>query len=191
MWRAACGPPFLLREATRSLRNTLHGPFVVTVPAGLSSGIPRRSMQELKPKHHSLTGRIDVRLMYLAFRSVKRNRGAAGVDRVSIAMFEANLEQNLLALMHDLKRGSFIPLPARRAYLDKGGGQYRPLGIPAVRDRVAQEVLRRLLSPLFEPRFHDDSYGFRRAAVPRRLLRLPAGTLLPYGGHAEIGRAHV
>jgi len=118
-------------------------------------------MQELKPKHHSLTGRIDVRLMYDAFRSVKRNRGVAGVDRVSIAMFQANLDQNLLALMHDLKRGTFIPLPARRAYIDKGGGQFRPLGIPAVRDRVAQEVLRRLLSPLFEPRFHDDSYGFR------------------------------
>jgi len=100
--------------------------------------------------------------MRLAFRNVKRNRGAAGIDKVSITMFEANLEQNLLALMRDLKtRGAFQPLPLRRVHIPKGPGQTRPLGIPAVRDRVAQEVLRQLLSPLFERLFHDDSYGFR------------------------------
>lgn len=112
-------------------------------------------------KHHSLTGRITLPLMYEAFRAVKKNRGAAGVDRVSIAMFEANLEQNLVALMKDLKGRTFRPQPARRVYIDKGGGKKRPLGIPCVRDRVAQEVLRRLLVPLFEPLFHDRSYGFR------------------------------
>ncbi len=112
-------------------------------------------------KHHSLTGRITLPLMYEAFRAVKKNRGAAGVDRVSIAMFEANLEQNLAALMKDLKGRTFRPQPARRTYIDKGGGKKRPLGIPCVRDRVAQEVLRRLLVPLFEPLFHDRSYGFR------------------------------
>lgn len=99
--------------------------------------------------------------MHDAFRSVKRNRGAAGVDRQSIEMFEANLEQNLMALMKDLKRGTFIPKPARRTYIDKGGGKQRPLGIPCVRDRVAQEVLRRLMNPLFEALFHEHSYGFR------------------------------
>jgi RNA-directed DNA polymerase len=115
-----------------------------------------------KIKHHSLTGRITLDLMHHAFRSVRKNRGAAGIDKVSIAMFEANLEQNLLALMRDLKtRGAFQALPLRRTYIPKGPGQTRPLGIPAVRDRVAQEVLRQILSPLFERLFHDDSYGFR------------------------------
>lgn len=114
-----------------------------------------------KIKAHSLTGRITQILMYRAFRNVKRNRGAAGIDKVSITMFEANLEQNLLALMRDLKTGVFQPLPLRRVHIPKGPGQTRPLGIPAVRDRVAQEVLRQLLSPLFERLFHDDSYGFR------------------------------
>jgi len=99
--------------------------------------------------------------MHRAFRNVKRNRGAAGIDKVSITMFQANLEQNLLALMHDLKKGTFQPLPLRRVHIPKGPGQTRPLGIPAVRDRVAQEVLRQLLSPLFERVFHDDSFGFR------------------------------
>jgi group II intron reverse transcriptase/maturase len=115
-----------------------------------------------KIKAHSLTGRITLDLMRRSFRNVKRNRGAAGIDKVSIVMFEANLEQNLLALMRDLKtRGAFQPLPLRRVHIPKGPGQTRPLGIPAVRDRVAQEVLRQLLSPLFERLFHDDSYGFR------------------------------
>jgi group II intron reverse transcriptase/maturase len=118
-----------------------------------------------KIKHHSLTGRITLDLMHRAFRNVRRNRGAAGIDKVSITMFAANLEQNLLALMRDLKtRGAFQALPLRRVYIPKGPGQTRPLGIPAVRDRVAQEVLRLILSPLFERLFHDDSYGFR----PRR-----------------------
>jgi RNA-directed DNA polymerase len=115
-----------------------------------------------KIKVHSLTGRITLDLMHQAFRNVRRNRGVAGIDKVSIQMFEANLEQNLAALMRDLKtRGAFQPLPLRRVHIPKGPGQTRPLGIPAVRDRVAQEVLRQLLSPLFERLFHDDSYGFR------------------------------
>jgi group II intron reverse transcriptase/maturase len=118
-------------------------------------------VEPLKIKHHSLTGRITPKLMHEAFRAVKRNKGKAGVDRVSIEMFAQHLDQNLEALRRDLKRGSFQPRPARRAYIDKGGGKMRPLGIPTVRDRVAQEVLRRLLSPLFEPLFHNDSHGFR------------------------------
>jgi RNA-directed DNA polymerase len=114
-----------------------------------------------KIKAHSLTGRITAPLLRAAFKAVKRNRGAAGIDKVSLKMFEANLAQNLLALERQLKDGSFEPLPLRRQFLDKGGGKFRPLGIPAVRDRVAQEVGRRLLTPIFEPLFHEASFGFR------------------------------
>jgi RNA-directed DNA polymerase len=116
-----------------------------------------------KIKAHSLTGRITETLMGTAFRNVKRNRGAAGIDKVSIGLYEKNLVPNLLALMRQLKTGTFRPLPLRRVRIPKGDGKTRPLGIPAVRDRVAQEVLRLLLSPIFEPIFHDDSYGFRPA----------------------------
>jgi len=114
-----------------------------------------------KIKVHSLTGRITFELVYESFRAVRANRGVAGIDRVSIEMFEANLFENLCSVMADLKDGSFEPKPLRRHYTDKGNGKLRPLGIPAVRDRVAQEVLRRLLSPIFERLFHDWSYGFR------------------------------
>jgi RNA-directed DNA polymerase len=116
-----------------------------------------------KIKAHSLTGRITQTLMLEAFRNVKRNRGAAGIDKVSIKLYESNLLENLLALMRRLKEGTFRPLPLRRVHIPKGDGKTRPLGIPAVRDRVAQEVLRQLLNPLFERIFHNDSYGFRPA----------------------------
>lgn len=119
-------------------------------------------VNRLKCKVHSLTGRITACVMREAFKSVKRNRGAAGIDQVSIEMFEANLDENLDALMRDLKkRAAFKPKPLRRVFIPKGKDKLRPLGIPAVRDRIAQEVLRRLLSPLFEPLFHEDSFGFR------------------------------
>ena len=114
-----------------------------------------------KIKAHSLTGRITTELMRTAFRNVKRNRGVAGIDKISIQLFENNLDQNLLALMRCLKDGTYQSHPLRRVHIPKGDGQTRPLGIPAVRDRVAQEVVRQLLSPLFERIFHNDSFGFR------------------------------
>jgi len=120
--------------------------------------------REKKQRVHSLTGRIDDRLMQMAFKAVKRNRGAAGIDKVSIGMFEENLDANLAALKKDLKtRYKFVPKPLRRVWIPKDakGKKLRPLGIPAVRDRIAQEVIRRLLEPIFEPLFHDCSFGFR------------------------------
>jgi RNA-directed DNA polymerase len=100
--------------------------------------------------------------MFRAFKKVRKNRGAPGVDGVTVQMFEANLEQNLVSLMYDLKHyGAYVPSPVRRVYIPKGRGKLRPLGIPTVRDRVAQEVVRHLLEPIFDPTFADSSYGFR------------------------------
>ena len=102
-------------------------------------------------KAHSLTGRITPKLMMQAFLAVKRNRGAAGVDKISVAMFEANLDDNLASLMRDLKDRSFKTKPLRRVYIPKTGStKVRPLGIPIVRDRLAQEVVRRLLEPILD-----------------------------------------
>jgi len=88
-----------------------------------------------KQKVHSLTGRIDDRLMREAFKAVKRNRGAAGIDKVSIEMFERNLDANLASLMRDLKtRGDFNPKPLRRVWIPKDPKRtkMRPLGIPTL-----------------------------------------------------------
>jgi len=83
-----------------------------------------------KIKVHSLTGRITPQVMRQAFQAVKRNRGAAGVDKVSIQMFEANRDENLAALMREMKAGTFRPLPLRRVYIPKGPGstKLRPPG---------------------------------------------------------------
>ncbi len=137
-----------------------------------------------KIKVHSLTGRIDDRLMRQSFLAVKRNRGAAGIDKVSIGMFEENLDANLASLQRNLKtKGSFVPKPLRRVFIPKDakGTAFRPLGIPAVRDRVAQEVVRRLLEPIFEPLFHDCSFVFR----PNRICHKEIEMLLSYHGEGE------
>ena len=122
-------------------------------------------LQETLPvkarKAHSLTGRITNDLMRKAFKAVKKNRGAAGIDKISISMFEKQLDQNLTRLMKDLKSGAYQPKPLRRKLIPKAPGKFRPLGIPAVRDRVAQEVIRKLIEPYFEPHFSDFSFGFR------------------------------
>jgi RNA-directed DNA polymerase len=104
-------------------------------------------MQVLKKKlrHHSLTGRIVNEVMLEAFKNVKRNRGAAGIDKVSIGMYEANLTENLDSLLRELKTDTFQPKPLRRKFIPKGGGKFRPLGIPSVKDRVAHEVIRSII----------------------------------------------
>ena len=111
---------------------------------------------------------IPKREVWEAFKKVKANQGAAGVDGQSILEFEANLADNLYKLWNRLSSGSYFPPPARRVDIPKGtGGGTRMLGIPTVADRVAQEVVRRNLEPRLEPVFHADSYGYRpgRSAI--------------------------
>ena len=112
-------------------------------------------MDEAKPF------KIPKREVWEAFKKIKANQGAAGVDGQSIAAFEANLSGNLYKLWNRLSSGSYFPPPVRRVDIPKANGGTRPLGIPTVADRVAQEVVRRYLEPILEPVFHPDSYGYR------------------------------
>jgi len=104
---------------------------------------------------------IPKREVWEAYKQVRANQGAAGVDGQSIADFEADLSNNLYKLWNRLSSGSYFPPPVRRVDIPKGDGKTRPLGIPTVADRIAQTVVKRFLEPLVEPRFHDDSYGYR------------------------------
>jgi retron-type reverse transcriptase len=104
---------------------------------------------------------IAKRAVWEAFKRVKANQGAAGVDGQSIADFEANLTGNLYELWNRMSSGSYFPPPVRRVDIPKANGGTRPLGIPTVADRIAQEVVRRFLEPILEPVFHADSYGYR------------------------------
>ena len=104
---------------------------------------------------------IPKREVWEAFKRVKANQGAAGVDGQSILEFEANLAGNLYRLWNRLSSGSYFPPPVKRVEIPKADGGMRPLGIPTVADRIAQEVARRYLEPILEPVFHADSYGYR------------------------------
>jgi RNA-directed DNA polymerase len=97
-----------------------------------------------------------------AWRQVKANHGAAGVDGESIAAFEQNLKGNLYKLWNRMSSGSYFPPPVRKVEIPKGDGRgVRTLGVPTVTDRIAQTVVKRYLEPEVEPIFHPDSYGYR------------------------------
>jgi RNA-directed DNA polymerase len=104
---------------------------------------------------------IPKREVWEAYKRVRANHGAAGVDGQSIADFEADLSNNLYKLWNRLSSGSYFPPPVRRVDIPKDDGRTRPLGIPTVADRIAQMVVKLVLEPLVEPHFHDDSYGYR------------------------------
>jgi RNA-directed DNA polymerase len=104
---------------------------------------------------------IAKREVWEAYKRIKANHGAAGVDGQSIAEFEADLSNNLYRLWNRLSSGSYFPPPVLRVDIPKGDGRTRPLGIPTVTDRIAQMVVRRHLEPILEPVFHNDSYGYR------------------------------
>jgi len=96
-----------------------------------------------------------------AWEKVRSNKGAGGVDRQTIASFERKKEQELRELHRLLREKRYRPHALRRVYIPKANGEQRPLGIPTIRDRVVQQALLNILEPIFEPLFHDHSYGFR------------------------------
>ena len=107
-----------------------------------------------------------------SFEEVRRNRGSAGVDHVTLERFEEDLERNLRRLETSLRDGSYRPQAIRRAWIPKPGGvEKRPLGIPTVRDRVVQAALRHVLEPIFERDFAAQSYGFRPGRGAKDALR--------------------
>jgi len=114
---------------------------------------------------------IPKREVWEAYKKVRANQGAAGVDGQSIADFEADLSNNLYKLWNRLSSGSYFPPPVRRVDIPKGDGKTRPLGIPTVRDRVVQTAVRMVLEPIFEHEFAEHSYGFRPGRGCKDALR--------------------
>src|ERR1700691_2824440 len=96
-----------------------------------------------------------------AYKRVKANQGAAGVDEQTIEDFEKDLKGNLYKIWNRMSSGSYLPSPVRLVEIPKANGGIRPLGIPTIADRVAQTVVKMVLEPEVEPIFHPSSYGYR------------------------------
>ena len=113
-----------------------------------------------------------VETLHAAWRAVKANGGSAGSDHQSITEFEDKLEEELRRLEEQLRTRTYSPRPVRRVYIDKPGSKdKRPLGIPAVRDRVVQAALRLVIEPIFEREFSMASFGFRPGLGCKDALR--------------------
>ena len=104
---------------------------------------------------------ITKKQVYEAYKAVKSNQGAAGVDKETIEQFESNLQGNLYKLWNRMSSGSYFPPPVRAVSIPKKSGGERILGVPTVADRVAQMVVKQLIEPDLDPIFLADSYGYR------------------------------
>ena len=104
---------------------------------------------------------IDKRLVYEAYKAVKSNRGAAGVDEQTIEQFDADLSGNLYRIWNRMSSGSYFPPPVRAVSIPKKSGGERILGVPTVADRVAQMVVKLVIESILDPIFLADSYGYR------------------------------
>jgi RNA-directed DNA polymerase len=118
--------------------------------------------QPRRKKWHSLIDKVyALRNLQSAWERVRANDGAPGVDGVTIEQFAADAEGRLQRLSQDLRGKTYRPHPVRRVYIEKSGGGTRPLGIPTVTDRIVQQALLHVLSPIFEGKFSRRSHGFR------------------------------
>jgi RNA-directed DNA polymerase len=157
----------------------------------LQRGLYVAAKRDRDRRFHALYDRIwrgDI--LQAAWARVRANKGAAGIDGETLSMIERQgAEQFLAELQALLRSGAYRPQPVRRAYVPKPDGRQRPLGIPAVRDRVVQMATKIVIEPIFEADFHDCSHGFR----PRRsatdaleVIRLTGGR-----GHYHVVDADI
>jgi group II intron reverse transcriptase/maturase len=118
---------------------------------------------------------IDRQLFMEAFEEVRRNKGAAGVDGVTVAAFEERLDDNLYKLWNRMSSGTYFPSPVLAVKIPKAGGGTRTLGVPSVADRIAQTVALLVLGPRVEPMFHPDSYAYRPGRSPLDAVAVARG----------------
>ena len=141
----------------------VHGQHEVN-PAGVD---PAGEEPQVRPEPKVKSFEIDKRLVYGAWEKVRANRGAPGVDAVSIERFAAAERDNLYKLWNRMSSGSYFPGPVRAVEIPKDhGAGVRVLGVPNTVDRIAQTAAAMLLELKLEPIFHRDSYGYRPGPVP-------------------------
>lgn len=129
----------------------------------------------------SLAYHIDLEWMRQAYRKIRKN-GAAGVDNVTAKEYERELTKNLRSLLERFKSGSYKAPPVKRVYIPKGDGGKRPIGIPALEDKILQRAVAMVLTPLYEQDFIDCSYGFRPGRSAHQALEALWRGIMKMGG---------
>lgn len=125
-------------------------------------------------KVHSLIDKVYQKTnLEMAWKAVRENKGSGGIDKVTISKYEADAEAELQRLHEELKQDRYRPMPVKRTYIPKRGkpNEKRPLGIPAIRDRVCQQALKNRLEPIFEPLFSESSFGYRPGVSAHDAMR--------------------
>jgi len=138
--------------------------------AHVTERIGRKAKAEKEVRFNNLLGHVRHPLLREAFDSLRKD-AAAGVDGETWVHYEQDLEVRLADLEQRIHRGSYHPLPVRRVYIPKGQGKLRPIGIPALEDKIVQQAVRWLLEPIYETAFLGFSYGFRPGRSPHDALR--------------------
>lgn len=129
----------------------------------LQQELARKSKSEPGYRFYSLYDKVyRMDVLWEAWLKVKANKGSAGIDGMTVAEIEAAGAGEYIKSMHEeLKAKQYRPQPLRRVWIPKANGKKRPLGIPAVKDRIVQQAVRIIIEPIFEPHFSESSYGFR------------------------------
>ena len=128
-----------------------------------------RVIDQPPPEQHLLERILATENMELAWKRVRANKGAPGVDGITIDAFPDRFRPLWSDIRASLATGSYLPKPVLRVEIPKPTGGFRPLGIPTVLDRLIQQSIAQILTPIFDPDFSESSFGFRPTGQPIRL----------------------
>ncbi len=142
---------------------------------GASKSTARQEHSE--PREHQLMEEVLTKEnMAKAMKRVEQNQGAAGIDDMTVGELRIYLKQEWLRIISELLEGRYKPKPVRRVMIPKAGGGERALGIPTVVDRLIQQAVHQVISPIFEKDFSESSYGYR----PKRSAQQAVETARKY-----------
>ncbi len=152
-------------------------------------GIAKKAKSDKRYRFRNLYRELNEEMLRDSWRLIRKD-AAYGVDRVSAAEYEANLEENIRQLVEKLKRKSYRARLVRRQYIPKGDGKLRPLGIPATEDKLLQLAVKRLLEAIYEQDFLPCSYGYRpRVGALEAVEQLKEK--LQFGGYHQVVEADI
>ncbi|MEK7889158.1 group II intron reverse transcriptase/maturase [Burkholderia contaminans] len=129
---------------------------------------------------------IAKRVVWEAYQVVRANRGVAGVDDETMAMFEQSLSGNLYELWNCMSSGTYFPPPMRQVWIPEAKGGTRQAGIPTVADRMAQSVVKLMIEPTLDPIFHDDSYGYQPGKSAKQAVAVTRTRCWKYNWFVEF-----